>query len=312
MEFGKAITGAFSYARHSKAVPAFTVFFLGTIGVFLLIGWLAVLATRVSFNPTALMRNPAALAPLAIIFLAGVLALILGGIALSGTVIRNSVNNESLSQSWKAFLPRFWTLVGLTVVTLIASTGTSRFFDLLSERIAAASGLFFVLNLTVSLALALALAFAEYAAVLEGTGVVKSIRNSVKLAINKPVDVLLAILVSGLVGFLILLAVAAALLVVLAAVMLATRASIAAPSTPVLVAAGIAIIVAALGLFFSNVFQLHFMAHVFKNFKRGEKSTPPHSQNTRLRKANPKKLQKTAKSNKTETASKPRQRGTAR
>ena len=187
----------------------------------------------------------------------------IGGLALTGAVIRNAVHDESLSESWKRFSPRFATLLGIVAITMVASFTSNMLFEFLMKAAPVAYGVFFVLSIAVSLALAFFLAFAEYAAVLDGSGVQDSLRRSIQLATQKPVDVFMALTVSGVVAFIMLLALMIALLLVAAVVLVATRASVQTLSTPALIGLGVVAMVGIIGVFFTHVFQYHFMAHAY-------------------------------------------------
>ncbi|GEM_PF-3383679 len=264
MEYGKAISDAFSYARHTKATLAFSAFFIAVSAIALVLAALLLPASGLSTNPLYWLKNPAALGPPTIlVVLFAIATLAIGGLALTGTVIRNAVHAESLSESWKQFTPRLGTLLGIVAITMAVSFASSMLFETLMKMVPAAYGVFFVLSIAVSLALALFLAFAEYAAVLDGTGVYDSLRRSIDVASRKPMDVFLALLVSSVVAFILLLVIIVFLLLVAVGLLLVTRSTVQTLSVPTLLAFGIVGIVAVIGVFFTHVFQYHFMANAF-------------------------------------------------
>ncbi len=267
MEYTKAIEDALSYARHSKAVLLFTAFTLGVLVLLLALGFILLSAFGIPANPSAFIRNPAALGPLLLVALVGIAALAIGGLALTGTVIRNTMHAETLSESWTQFSPRLWTLVGVVAVTMALSLASNMLFEVLTKAVPAAALLTFILSIVVSLVLAFLLAFAEYAAVLDGSGVFESIRRSYKLALEKPVGVFLAMLVSGVMAFALIVAILIVLIVLVLIILLLTRLSLTNLNLPGLILMGVAGIGALVGVFFTHVFQYHFMAHAYADLR---------------------------------------------
>lgn len=279
MEYEKLISNAFSYARHSKATLALTGFFVGTAAVVLILAALLLAGSGLSSNPSSWSRSLLALGPMLLIFIVGVLVLAFGGLALMGTIIRNSTRNERLSESWRAFSPRYWTLVGVIAVTIVVSFIVSIFFTILGAISPILFLLFYTVQIAISLALGFFLTFAEYAAVLDSTGMFDSLRRSIALSKQKPVDVFLALLVCAVVAFLLLLVVVGIALVLAALVIALSYAAGAGFSAPVLVVLGIVGLVALVGVFFTQVFQFHFLAHAYLDLTRQAPVPAPQTQN---------------------------------
>ncbi|MBI2445211.1 hypothetical protein HYV43_02375 [Candidatus Micrarchaeota archaeon] len=271
MQYGKAIDDAFSYARHSKAALLYASFTIGVALAVLLLTVLTASASGLTANPATWLRNPPALGVVGLVLITGVVAFAVGSLAITGTIIRNAAHSESLSQSWAQFSPRLGSMVGVAVVVSGISFASSMLFQTAAESGSAFSGLVLVIYLAVSLALAFFLAFAEYAVALEGKNMGEAIRRSVDLAREKPVDVLLALVVSTVVSLALMLAVMAVLILIVALALLALRVRLNAPSLPALALLGIAAILAVFGVMVAQVVQLHIMANAFSALTGKEK-----------------------------------------
>ncbi|MBI5226812.1 hypothetical protein HY994_06310 [Candidatus Micrarchaeota archaeon] len=261
MEYDKAVKNAFFYARHSKAVLAY-VAFAGAVGALLLFT-LAILISRFGLNASvrAALYKPDSLSIGFFGIIAVLAVFLLGILGLNGAVIRNATQHERLSESWNRISPRLGTLVAVMLVAAAAGFSVNMVFDGLSATLPYGAGAFFALNVLFSLVLAFFFAFAQYAVVLDGKSAIQSIRHSVKLASEKPIDVLLAVIVSTVTGIIIAVATLAFVLILAITLIFLARPVLAGPLG--LVALVIGALVFSLGLFFGEVVKLHIMAHAY-------------------------------------------------
>ncbi len=265
MQYGKAISDAFSYARHSKAALLYAGFTLGAVLAVLALLLLTAAAFGLNANPLTWARQTAAVAVAVLVIMAGVIAFLIGSLAVTGTIIRNTAHAETLSQSWSAFSPRLGAMIGVALIASVISFASSMLSSTLGETPGPIGSFFFILHLVISLALTFFLAFAEYAVALEGRSTLDAIGRSVGLAKEKPVSVLLALIVSTVVSIVIILVALAAVAVLLALAFVALRIKLTALTPLEIVLLGIAAVLAFFGLAIAQVVQLHVMSAAFRD-----------------------------------------------
>lgn len=265
MQYGKAISDAFSYARHSKAALLYAGFTLGAGLAVLALLLLTASALGLNANPLTWARQTAAVAVAVLVIMAGVIAFLIGSLAVTGTIIRNTAHAETLSQSWNAFSPRLGSMIGVALIASVISFASSFLSSTLGDSPGLLGSFVFILHLVISLALTFFLAFAEYAVALEGRSTLDAIGRSVGLAKEKPASVLLAIIVSTAVSLAIILVALAAVAILLALAFLALRIKLTTLTPPELVLLGIAAVLAFFGLAIAHVVQLHVMSAAFRD-----------------------------------------------
>lgn len=283
MDFDTAVSRAWTYARRGNAVAWYLGFFGAWAALALVLAFVLMARFGTRLNAMSLMTNPAGWGLAVLGALTALVILLVGLLAINGTVIRNAANPaETMSESWKRVSPRIAALLGLLGLTTLASFTISLVFNGLAWAFPPAGLLFSGLHAVSAFALVLFIAFAEYALVLDGKSVFESLHHSFRLAREKPLDVFLAILLSAGTALLIVLC-TVVLLIILAAVFVLLSATLRGAVMP-LAAIGMVggVILLAIGLFFAQTVKLHLMTQSFADLK-GRKPERPGTQAVRPR-----------------------------
>lgn len=272
MEYGKLVNDALQYTRHSQAVWAYLGF--SVLAAFLLFTLGALAFVLGALNPATILFNPASLGILLFFGLLWLSFVVVGGLAVYGTVIKNAVDGNTLSQSWQAFKPQLGSLVGAVLFAIFVNVLFAVPINLAGMALPSLKGLFGTLGFLAFLVLGLAFLFVEYAVVLSGLSAWQSVKKSVDVFLKDPIDVLLVMLVSSLIAAGILLA-GALFLLVLGLLVLAVvgfnASALGILLVPLVLAAILIILII---VFASEVVQLHILAHAYRELGTPASSTP--------------------------------------
>jgi hypothetical protein len=291
MDFGNALGFAWSFARNRERVGLFFLLILGALaGLGLLCLLFVALAGNALgvFGAGQLLRNPAAVpalvggfAVLALLFVVFVLLLIGFWLWATAAIMKSAANEYSgerapLRECIEFAKTRFWTLVLTIVLVAIISMLVSLPFSVLSLAQPFVVGAFFgVVAFLVRLILGLALFFAQYSAVVGGTGAAESVRESVNLFLKRPLEVFLVavLLIIAAIVLLIAACVPTLLLALLALGIAALVGGVVGLVLCVLIGL-IALLVFLVGIAFLEVFLEGFATAAFLDLS-GARPSPP-------------------------------------